>query len=113
MSRASVGGVTGVNGAIVGGFLGYRQALGTDGVDPWQGALFLSAVGLVLGSAGGYVLRSVSAILVYVVLLGVLAYFFRDQIEALTGTDPIEAGGAILNDGIEFLKGMMAQRRTE
>lgn len=112
MSRSTVGGVAGIIGAVIGGFMGYRQALEI-GMEPWQGALILGAVGLILGSAGGFILRTLSAIIVYVVLLGVLAYFFRDQIEALTGIDPVESAITIFNDCLALIQGEIAERRTE
>ena len=112
MSRQTVGGVTGVVGALIGGFMGYRQALEV-GMPPWQGALILGGIGLVLGSAGGYILRSLSAILVYVVLLAVLAFFFRDQIELLTGMDPVESAITLYRDCLEFIRGALEERRVE
>jgi hypothetical protein len=76
-------------------------------------ALILGAVGLILGSAGGYILRTLSALLVYVILLGVLAYFFRDQIELLTGIDPVESAITIFNDCLDLIRGEIAERRVE
>ncbi|MEL7231757.1 MAG: hypothetical protein AAGJ85_04525 [Pseudomonadota bacterium] len=112
MSRQTVGGVTGVIGALIGGFMGYRQAIEV-GMEPWQGALILGGVGLVLGSAGGFILRTIGAILMYVVLLGVLAYFFRDQISQLTGIDPVDAAYTIYLDCLAFLQGQVEQRRVK
>ncbi|MDG1825048.1 MAG: hypothetical protein P8H62_02160 [Henriciella sp.] len=112
MSRSTVGGVAGVVGALIGGFMGFRQAIEI-GMQPWQGALILGAVGLILGSAGGYILRTLSALLVYVILLGVLAYFFRDQIELLTGIDPVESAITIFNDCLDLIRGEIAERRVE
>ena len=112
MSRQSVGGVTGVIGAIVGGFMGYRQAIEV-GMEPWLGALILGGVGLVLGSAGGFILRTLGAIVMYIILLGVLAYFFRDQIELLTNIDPIDAAYTIYLDCLNFLQGQVEDRRVQ
>jgi len=112
MSRQTVGGVTGVIGALIGGFMGYRQAIEV-GMEPWQGALILGGVGLVLGSAGGFILRTLGAILMYAVLLGVLAYFFRDQIELLTDIDPVDAALTVYRDCLEFLQGQVADRRVD
>ncbi|MEO1641959.1 MAG: hypothetical protein AAFR74_01390 [Pseudomonadota bacterium] len=112
MSRQTVGGVTGVIGALIGGFMGYRQAIEV-GMEPWQGALILGGVGLVLGSAGGFILRTLGAILTYVVLLGVLAYFFRDQIELLTNIDPVDAAMTIFEDLLAFLQGEVSKRRVD
>lgn len=112
MSRQSVGGVTGIVGALIGGFMGYRQAIEV-GMEPWQGALILGGVGLVLGSIGGYILRTLGAIFMYGVLLGVLAYFFRDQIELLTGIDPVESAITIFQDLREIIAGEIAERRVE
>ena len=103
-SRKTIGGLAGLIGAFVGGFMGYRQAIET-GTEPVQGALVMGAVGLVLGSAGGFILRTLSAILMYVVLLGVLAYFFRDQIETMTGIDPVASALTIAEDCLAFFRG--------
>ncbi|MEM1088023.1 MAG: hypothetical protein AAGH90_09845 [Pseudomonadota bacterium] len=112
MSRQTVGGVTGIVGALIGGLMGYRQAIEV-GMEPWQGALILGGIGLVLGSAGGFVLRTLGAIFVYVVLLGVLAYFLRDQIELLTNIDPVDAAMTVIEDCLAFLQGEVAKRRVE
>lgn len=110
MSRSTMSGVTGIIGALVGGYLGYRQAIEAGMEQPWQGAVILGAVGLVLGSAGGFLLRSLSSILVYAVLLGVLSFVFRGQIEMLTGIDPVAAGMTIFNDILVFVQGKVAEQ---
>lgn len=112
MSRQSVGGVTGIVGALIGGFMGYNQAVEA-GLEPWQGALILGGVGLVLGGLGGLIIRSVISMLVYVVLLGVLAFFFREQIEALTGIDPVAYGTGLFESIRDFLMEQIAERRVE
>ncbi|MEM7494364.1 MAG: hypothetical protein AAF296_13370 [Pseudomonadota bacterium] len=110
MSRQTVGGITGIIGALIGGFMGYRQAIEV-GMEPWQGALILGALGLVLGSIGGFVLRTLSALFVYAILLGVLAYFFRDQIELLTDIDPVDSAITIFEDVRDFLLSEIEERR--
>ena len=110
MSRQTVGGITGIIGALIGGFMGYRQAIEV-GMEPWQGALILGAVGLVFGSIGGFVLRTLSALLVYVILLGVLAFFFREQIELLTDIDPVDSAITIFEDVRDFLFSEIEKRR--
>ncbi|MEM1391585.1 MAG: hypothetical protein AAGG45_10945, partial [Pseudomonadota bacterium] len=108
--RQTVGGITGIIGAVIGGFMGYRQAIEV-GMDPFQGALILGAIGLVLGSVGGFILRTLSALIVYVILLGVLAFFFRDQIELLTDIDPVDSATTIFEDARDFLLGEIEERR--
>lgn len=110
MSRQTVGGITGIIGAVIGGFMGYRQAIEV-GMDPFQGALILGAIGLVLGSVGGFILRTLSSLIVYVILLGVLAFFFRDQIELLTDIDPVDSAITIFEDARDFLLGEIEERR--
>lgn len=82
----------GVIGGAVGAYLGYNYA-GAAGaeVSPVQGALILGAVGLILGSAGAFILKSLAQFLIYFVLMMIVAYVFRDQIEAITGVDPVSA----------------------
>ena len=84
--------LAGLIGAGVGAYLGYNYAetAGT-GVSPVQGALILGAVGLILGSAGAFILKSLMQFLVYLLLIMILAYVFRGQIEAITGIDPVNA----------------------
>lgn len=89
--------LAGLIGAGVGAYLGYNQAPAVD-MEPWMGAAVLGGVGLVAGSAGAFILRSAMQFLIYVVLLGILAYFLRDQIEALTGIDPVSAFLRVLHN---------------
>ncbi len=103
-SRKTIGGLAGIIGAFVGGFMGYRQAV-ESGMSPVQGALIFGAVGLILGSAGGFILRTLSAIAMYIILLGVLAYFFRQPIEGMTGIDPVNSALVIIEDCLAFFRG--------
>ena len=89
-SGVQLSGLAGIIGAGVGGYLGYNQAAEI-GMDPVQGALILGGIGLVVASLGSFVLKSAMQFVIYLILFGVLAYFFRDQIEALTGIDPVSA----------------------
>ncbi|MEM6535647.1 MAG: hypothetical protein AAF613_08415 [Pseudomonadota bacterium] len=96
-SRKFNGGLLGIAGALIGGYLGYRQAMEID-MSPIQGAIIFGGVGLVLGSAGGLILRTVTSLLVYAVLIGVIFFVFRDQIEGVTGIDPISSIATVLSD---------------
>ena len=49
------------------------------------------AIGLVVGSAGAFVLKSLMQFIVYIIMFALLAYIFRGQIEALTGVNPVTA----------------------
>ncbi len=89
-SGVQLSGLAGIIGAGVGGYLGYNQAAEI-GMDPLQGALILGGIGLVVASLGSFVLKSAMQFVIYLILLGVLAYFLRSQIEALTGIDPVSA----------------------
>ncbi len=89
-SGVQLSGLAGIIGGAVGAYLGYNQAAEV-GLEPVTGALILGGIGLVVASAGAFVLKSAMQFIIYVILLGVLAYFFRDQIEALTGIDPVAA----------------------
>lgn len=113
MSRSTTGGIAGIIGAGIGAFLGYREALVTPGVEPWLGALIFGAVGLLLGSIGGFLIRGASAIILYLVLLGVLGFVFREQIELMTGTDPVQAVSLIIEDCLNFLQEQLASRRVD
>lgn len=103
-SRKTIGGLTGLIGALIGGTMGYREAIAS-GTEPIQGALIFGAIGLILGSAGGFILRTLSALAMYAILLGVLAYFFRAPIEAMTGIDPVASAQIIVQDIIRFFTG--------
>jgi hypothetical protein len=113
MTRTGAIGIAGIIGAAIGGFMGYREALVTDGVEAWMGALIFGAVGLILGSLGGLLIRGASAVILYILLLGVLGFVFRDQIEMMTGTDPVEAVTLIIEDCLAFIQGKIAERRVE
>jgi hypothetical protein len=89
-SNPELAGLAGIIGAAVGGYLGYNQAAAV-GMEPLQGALILGGAGLVLGSAGAFVLKSVMQFVIYVILLGVIAYFLQGPIEKLTGVNPAKA----------------------
>ena len=103
--RTTIGGGTGLFGAAIGGYLGYRQAIEI-GMDPaWQGALILGALGFVLGSIGGYILKTISAVFIYLILLGVFAFFLNDEVEMLTGIDPREAAITIFGDLGDMMSG--------
>ncbi len=89
-SNPELAGLAGIIGAAVGGYLGYNQAAAV-GMEPLQGALILGGAGLVLGSAGAFVLKSVMQFVIYIILLGVIAYFLQGPIEKLTGVNPAKA----------------------
>ncbi len=95
-SGAGIGGLAGLAGAAIGGYFGYCEAAEV-GMQPWQGAAILGGLGLVAGSAGAYLLKSAMQFIIFIVIFGVVAFFFRDQIEALTGIDPVDA----VNAGLE------------
>lgn len=104
MSRSSTGGIFAAVGALIGGFMGYRQAIEA-GFDPaWQGALILGALGFVVGGIGGILLRSAMSVLLYVILFGVLIYFFRGEIQAITGIDPVAAAQTAIEDILAFIR---------
>ena len=90
--------LAGIIGAGVGGYIGYTQAANVSDLTPISGALILGGVGLVAGSAGAFLLKSVMQFIIYVIMLGVVVYVFQNQIEALTGINPCDAA-------ISFLRG--------
>lgn len=91
-SGVRLAGLAGIVGAGVGGYLGYNQAMAMDGsISPIQGALIMGAVGMVAGSAGAFILKSLAQFIVYLILIGLLGYIFRDTIEAMTGVNPVDA----------------------
>ena len=90
--------LAGIIGAGVGGYIGYTQAANVSGLEPVAGALIMGGVGLVAGSAGAFLLKSVMQFVIYLVMLGVLVYVFQTQIEALTGINPVEATLSFLSD---------------
>ncbi|MEO1322072.1 MAG: hypothetical protein AAFV59_03605 [Pseudomonadota bacterium] len=89
--------LAGIIGAGVGGYIGYTQAAEVSELTPITGALILGGVGLVAGSAGAFILKSLMQFVIYAIMLGVVVFVFQGQIEALTGINPVEAT-------IEFLK---------
>lgn len=91
--------LAGLVGAAVGGYIGYTQAADVSDLTPITGGLILGGVGLVAGSAGAFILKSVMQFLIYAIMLGVVVVVFQNQIEALTGINPCTAA-------IEFFRGM-------
>lgn len=95
MAYASGKGVTSLGGLVglaIGAYCGYNEAASvSNDMSPIMGAGILGLVGFVVGSAGAFVLRSLSQFLIYLVLIGILAFVFRDQVEAMTGIDPVSA----------------------
>lgn len=89
-SGVELAGLAGIVGAAVGGYLGYNQAAAV-GMEPLHGALILGGAGLVLGSAGAFVLKSLMQFVIYLIMLGIIAYFLQGPIEKLTGVNPVRA----------------------
>ena len=101
-SGVQLAGLAGVIGGGIGAYLGYNQGLVTEGISPVQGALIMGAIGMVVGSAGAFILKSAMQFIVYVIMFGLLAYIFRGQIEQLTGVNPVTVLEATLaNFGID------------
>ena len=90
-SGTGLASLAGIVGGGVGAYLGYNQGAVTDGISPVQGALIMGAIGLVAGSAGAFVLKSLMQFVVYVIMFALVAYIFRGQIESLTGVNPVTA----------------------
>ena len=90
--------VAGIIGAGVGGYIGYTQAADVSNLSPVGGALILGAIGMVVGSAGAFLLKSLMQFVIYIILFGIVAYFFQHQIEALTGINPVQAFLNVLAD---------------
>jgi hypothetical protein len=59
----------------------------------------MGGVGLVAGSAGAFILKSVMQFLIYAIMLAVLVFVFQNQIEGMTGINPVDAT-------ISFLRGL-------
>ena len=91
--------LAGIVGAGVGGYLGYSQAANVSDLTPVAGALILGGVGLVAGSAGAFLLKSLMQFLIYAVMLGVVIFVFQNQLEGMTGINPVDAA-------LNFLKGL-------
>lgn len=83
--------LAGIIGAGIGGYIGYTQAETVSELTPITGALIMGGVGLVAGSAGAFLLKSLMQFAIYVIMLGVVVFVFQSQIEALTGINPVEA----------------------
>ncbi len=92
--------LAGVVGGGLGAYLGYNYAgaPGVEDISPIQGALILGALGLVVGSAGAFILRSLVQFLIYLILIGLVAYFLRDPIDSMTGIDPVTAFLTVLHN---------------
>lgn len=89
-SGVRLAGLAGIVGGGLGAYLGYNQAIAT-GMPPVQGALIMGAIGMVVGSAGAFILKSAMQFIVYVIMLGLVVYIFRDTIEGMTGVNPVDA----------------------
>lgn len=89
-SGVRLAGLAGIVGGGLGAYLGYNQAIAT-GMPPVQGALIMGAIGMVVGSAGAFVLKSAMQFIVYLIMLGLIVYIFRDAIEGMTGVNPVDA----------------------
>jgi len=90
-SGVRLAGLAGLIGGGIGAYLGYNQAIAIEDMAPVEGALIMGAIGMVAGSAGAFVLKSAMQFIIYIILFALLAYFFRAQIEGLTGIDPVGA----------------------
>ena len=90
--------VAGIVGAVVGGYIGYTQAQDVSNLEPVTAAIILGAIGMVAGSAGAFILKSLLQFAIYILLFGVVAYVFQNQIESLTGINPVDATLAFLRD---------------
>ena len=90
--------LAGIVGAGIGGYIGYTQADTVSDLPPLTGALILGGVGLVAGSAGAFILKSMMQFLIYAIMFGVVIFVFQDQIEAMTGMNPVDATLGVLRD---------------
>lgn len=97
-SGVKLSGLAGVVGAVVGGYIGYTQAAEVSNLTPAAGALIMGGVGLVAGSAGAFLLKSLMQFLIYLIMFGVVIFVFQNQIEAMTGINPVHATMNILAD---------------
>lgn len=96
MSNGGLSGFAGIVGGAIGGYLGYTYAASAADVTPIQGALILGGIGLIAGSIGAFLVKSAIQFLIYLVLILGVAYFFREQIDSLTGVNPVDALNAAL-----------------
>ena len=97
-SGTKLSSLAGLVGAAVGGYIGFTQAGNVSQLSPVAGAMILGGIGLVVGSAGAFLLKSLMQFLIYLIMFGVLAYVFQNQIEALTGINPVQATLHLLAD---------------
>lgn len=82
----SFGNYTSAIMGVIGAGYGYLQASLSD-FTPLQGAIALGIAGLILGRVLGTVLKSVFQLVLVVLALAVVAFFFRDPLEAWLGFD--------------------------
>ncbi len=97
-SGMKISSLAGFVGAIAGGYIGYTQAADVSNLSPVSGALILGAIGFVAGSAGAFILKSLMQFVIYIILIGIVAYLFQNQIEAMTGINPVSATLNFLRD---------------
>ncbi|MEZ5953136.1 MAG: hypothetical protein R3C13_02410 [Hyphomonas sp.] len=97
-SGVKLSSLAGLVGAAVGGYIGYTQAANVSELTPIAGAVILGGVGLVVGSAGAFLLKSLMQFLIYLIMFGVLAWVFQTQIEQLTGINPVNATISMMED---------------
>ena len=97
-SGVKLSSLAGCVGAAVGGYIGYTQAADVSSLTPVSGALILGGIGLVAGSAGAFLLKSAMQFLIYLIMLGVVLFVFQDQVEKLTGINPVDAAVGVLRD---------------
>ncbi|MHA7901237.1 MAG: hypothetical protein ACX94B_15345 [Henriciella sp.] len=90
--------LAGIIGAGVGAYIGYTQAAEVSELTPITGALILGGVGLVAGSAGAFILKSLMQFVIYAIMFGVVIFVFQNQIEAMTGINPVDAVLGVLRD---------------
>ena len=67
-SGVRVSGLAGIIGAAVGGYIGYTQAADVSSLQPVTGALILGGVGLVAGSLGAFLLKSLMQFMIYIIM---------------------------------------------
>lgn len=90
--------LAGLVGAAVGGYIGYTQAAHVSELEPVAAAIILGGIGLVVGSAGAFLLKSLMQFLIYLIMFGVLAFVFQGPIEKLTGINPVNATISLMED---------------
>lgn len=95
-SGVKLSSLAGIIGAGVGGYIGYTQAASVSDLTPISGAMILGGVGLVAGSAGAFLLKSLMQFLIYAIMFGVVIFVFQNQIESLTGINPVDATVSLL-----------------